>query len=416
MGVSGRIAAAFQNSPMTPLLALVLLLLGLFAVLVTPREEEPQIDVTMANVLVPFPGASAKDVENLVATPGEQVLSRMSGVDHVYSVSRPGMAVITVQFQVGVKNQDALVRLYDTIHSNKDWLPANLGVGEPIVKPKGIDDVPILALTFWTADPLRSAFELHQVARATEVEFKRLEGTRDVTTIGGPDHVIRVALNPERMNAYGVTAQDLRDALQVSNSLTPSGRLVEGGRETLVHTGTYIESARDVSSLVVAVRGEGANRRPVFLADVARVEDGPDQPTRYVAMGLGPAAAGKGIAAPPPELAGDGSYPAVTLAISKKPGVNAADVANAALNRVASLKGTVIPEGVEVSVTRNYGETATEKAQKLIGKLAFATAFVVALVFFALGRREALIVGIAVSLTLAATLFASWAWASPSTG
>ena len=410
MGISGRIAHTFQASPMTPLLALVLLLLGLFAVMVTPREEEPQIDVTMANVVVPFPGASSKDVENLVATPGEQVLSRMTGVDHVFSVSRPGMAVITVQFEVGVKNQDALVRLYDTVHSNRDWLPANLGVGEPIVKPKGIDDVPIVSLTFWTRDSRRSAFELQQIARSAEVEFKHLAGTRDVTTLGGPDHVIRVAMDAERMNAYGVTAQDLRDALQIANNEQPSGRLVEGGREMLVHTGTLIESAQDVKNLVVAVRSEGSIRKPVFLADVATVEDGPDQPKRYVWFGAGPAAAQRGIATGGEDASPDGTYPAVTLAISKKPGVNAADVADAVIARAESLKGSLIPEGVEVTVTRNYGATATEKAQKLIGKLVFATAFVVLLVFFALGRREALIVGIAVSLTLAATLFASWAW------
>ncbi|MBK8895492.1 MAG: efflux RND transporter permease subunit [Propionivibrio sp.] len=393
MGISGRIARYFQDSQITPLLALVALLMGIFATLITPREEEPQIDVTMANVIVPFPGASAKDVENLVATPAEQVLSRMSGVEHVYSVARPGMAVITVQFDVGVKYNDAILRLYDTVHSNRDWLPPNLGVLEPIVKPKGIDDVPIVALTFWTSDPERSAFDLQQVARAAEIEFKRIKGTRDVSTLGGPDHVIRVVMDSERMNAFGVTPQDISAALKVGNALQSSGSLVAGNREVLVQTGTYLESAADVRQLVVAVRGAANDRKPVFMGDVARIEDGPDQPQRYVWFG------GKA-----------GEFPAVTVQISKKPGVNAADVANGVITRVDSLKGTVIPEGVEVTVTRNYGQTATDKAQKLIGKLAFATTFVVLLVFFALGRREAVIVGLAVTLTLAATLFASWGW------
>ena len=393
LGLSGRIARSFQASQMTPLLALVALLMGIFATLVTPREEEPQIDVTMANVFVPFPGASAKDVENLVASPAEQVLSRMSGVEHVYSVSRSGMAVITVQFDVGVKYNDAVLRLYDTVHSNSDWLPPNLGVGQPVIKPKGIDDVPIVALTFWTADAERSAFDLQQVARSAEVELKRIKGTRDVASIGGPDHVIRVVMDSERMNAFGVTPQDIAGALKVSNALQSSGSVVSANREVLVQTGTYIESAADVRKLVVAVRGSAAERKPVFMGDVAEVEDGPDQPVKYVWFGDK-----------------NGTYPAVTVQISKKPGVNAADVANGVIGRVESLKGTVIPEGVEVTVTRNYGETATDKAQKLIGKLAFATGFVVLLVFFALGKREALIVGVAVSLTLAATLFASWAW------
>lgn len=393
LGLSGRIARSFQASQMTPLLALVALLMGIFATLVTPREEEPQIDVTMANVFVPFPGASAKDVENLVASPAEQVLSRMSGVEHVCSVSRSGMAVITVQFDVGVKYNDAVLRLYDTVHSNSDWLPPNLGVGQPVIKPKGIDDVPIVALTFWTADAERSAFDLQQVARSAEVELKRIKGTRDVASIGGPDHVIRVVMDSERMNAFGVTPQDIAGALKVSNALQSSGSVVSANREVLVQTGTYIESAADVRKLVVAVRGSAAERKPVFMGDVAEVEDGPDQPVKYVWFGDK-----------------NGTYPAVTVQISKKPGVNAADVANGVIGRVESLKGTVIPEGVEVTVTRNYGETATDKAQKLIGKLAFATGFVVLLVFFALGKREALIVGVAVSLTLAATLFASWAW------
>ncbi len=366
LGLSGRIAAAFLTSRMTPLLALVAFLLGVFATLVTPREEEPQIDVTMADVLVAFPGASAKDVENLVARPAEQVLSRMHGVEHVYSMSRPGMAIITVQFDVGVKYNDAVLRLYDTVHSHRDWLPPNLGVLEPVIKPRGIDDVPIVALTFWTEDPERSAFDLQQVARAVEIELKRIKGTRDVSTIGGPDHAIRVLMDGERMNAYAVTPQDIAGALKVSNALQSSGSLTAGNSELLVQTGTYLESAADVQQLVVAVRGEAGKRTPVFLSDVATVEDGPDQPKAYAWFG-----------------SKDGEFPAVTLQLSKQPGVNAADVATAAIARIESLDGTVIPEGVEVTVTRNYGATATEKAQKLIGKLVFATAFVVLLVFFA---------------------------------
>jgi len=389
MGISGRIAAFFLRNALTPLIALVALLLGIFATLITPREEEPQINVTMANVFIPFPGATVKDVENLVARPAEQVLARIAGIEHVYSVSRPGMAVITVQYQVGEEPVQALVRLYDTINANSDWASPNLGVGTPVVKPKGIDDVPIVALTFWSADPDKSGFEMQQVARAVEIELKRIPGTRDVTTLGGPGHVVRVLMDAERLAAYGITAQDLKAALQVSNASQPAGSLVAGNQEILVQTGTYIESAADVKQLVVGV----FNKKPVFMADVAQVIDGPDQPSRYVWHG---------------EQGNE--YPAVTLAVSKKPGVNAADVATGVIQRMESLKGTVIPEGVEFTVTRNYGETATDKAQKLIGKLVFATAFVVLLVLVALGRREAVIVGTAVALTLAATLFASWAW------
>ena len=396
MGVSGRIAGFFLESRLTPLIALVAFLLGLFAVLVTPREEEPQIDVTMANVLVPFPGASARDVESLVATPAEQVLSRIAGIDHVHSVSRPGMAVLTVQFKVGEDATRALVRLYDTLESHKDWLSPNLGVGQPIVKPKGIDDVPIVSLTLWTEDRERGAFELERVAHAMEVELKRVPGTRDVHTIGGPGHVVRVLIEAERLNAYRVTAQDVRAALQLANASLPAGALLKDNREVLVQTGTYLSSAAEVKQLVIGVH----QGRPVFMTDVARVEDGPDLPSSYVWYGKGPGVAeGK-----------SGEQPAVTIAVTKKPGQNAVDVADSVIRRAEALKGQVIPEGVQMTVTRNYGETANDKALKLIQKLAFATLSVVALVWFTLGRREAGIVGIAVALTLAATLFASWAW------
>ena len=197
-GLSGRLAAAFQANPLTPILALLGLLLGLVAVLVTPREEEPQIDVTMANVFVPFAGASARDVEQLVSTPLEQKLSEIEGVKHVYSVSRPGMAVLTVEYTVGVERQPAIVRLYNQVYSNQDWLPQGVGVGQPLVKPKGIDDVPILSVTLWTRDPQRGAYELRQVAHAIEAEIKRVPGTRNVYTIGGPDETVHVSLLTRR--------------------------------------------------------------------------------------------------------------------------------------------------------------------------------------------------------------------------
>jgi multidrug efflux pump subunit AcrB len=237
------------------------------------------------------------------------------------------------------------------------------------------------------------------VAHAAEIELKRIKGTREVKTLGGSNRVVRVIMDAERMNAYRISAQDIRDALQVSNASQPSGTLVENNRELLVQTGTFLSSSADVKQLVVGV----AEGRPVFMTDVARVEDGPDQPDRYVWLGTGPAAADK-------KIAGKGEFPAVTLAVSKKPGENAVDVAERVIKRIEQLHGTIIPDGVHATVTRNYGETANDKAQKLIGKLAFATAFVVLLVLLALGKREALIVGVAVVLTLAATLFASWAW------
>jgi len=399
MGISGRIAGFFQDSQITPLLALVAFLLGLFAVAVTPREEEPQINVTMANVFIPFPGASARDVEALIATPAEQVLAQMTGVEHVFSVSRPGMAVLTVQFEVGVPRIDALVRLYDTVNSNRDWVSPELGILEPIIKPKGIDDVPIVTLTLWSEDPQRGAYELERVAHAAEAELKRVPGTREVQTLGGPGRAVRVLLDVDRMNAYGVSALDIRNALQLANVALPTGKLVRDNREIVVETGNYLESAGDVRHLMVG----SFEQRPVFISDFADVVDGPDQPARYVWTATGPAARAKGVAA-------RGEHPAVTVQITKKPGENAVDVASRVMNRVAELRGTIIPHDVRMTVTRNYGATADDKAQQLIHKLIFATLAVVVLVFATLGRREAVIVGTAVLLTLAATLFASWAW------
>ncbi|OGA28956.1 MAG: multidrug transporter AcrB [Betaproteobacteria bacterium RIFCSPLOWO2_02_FULL_68_150] len=399
MGASGRIARFFQDSQLTPLVALVAFLLGVFAVAVTPREEEPQINVTMANVFIPFPGASARDVETLVATPAEQVLAQMTGVEHVYSVSRPGMAVLTVQFKVGVPRIDALVRLYDTINSNRDWVSPNLGVLEPIIKPKGIDDVPVVTLTLWSDDPARGAYELERVAHAAEVELKRVPGTREVQTLGGPGRAVRVLLDSDRLAAHGVSALEVRNALQLASSVLPTGKILRANREWVVETGDHLESAADVKGLMIAA----VDGRPVFVADVAEVADGPDQPARYVWFGAGAAGARDGLAA-------GTEHPAVTLQITKKPGENAVDVANRVIQRVDELRGSIIPAEVRVTVTRNYGATANDKAQQLITKLLFATLSVVLLVLATLGRREALIVGIAVLLTLATTLFASWAW------
>ena len=397
MGISGRIAAMFQSAQITPLLALMALLLGVFAVMVTPREEEPQINVTMANVLVPFPGASVADVEQMVASPAEQVLSQMVGVEHVMSVSRPGVAVLTVQFKVGVPRTEALVRLHDTLRSNADWLPKGLGVLDPIIKPKGIDDVPIVTLTLFSKDSATGMYDLERIGHSVELELKRVPGTREVQTVGGPGRAVLVNLDPARMASAGVTVQDMRQTLQGANLGLPIGELLSGNRAVAIESGPYLQNAREVSELVVGVSRSGAVGKPVFLKDVALVQDGAPPAANYVWHGLG----GK---------EGGSEYPAVTLAITKKPGENAIDVANAVLARAEQLKNVVIPANVEVAETRNYGATANDKAQKLIQKLLFATASVVALVFIALGRREAAIVGTAVILTLTVTLFASWAW------
>jgi len=385
LGFSGALAKRFQDSKITPLLALTGLLMGLFAIAVTPREEEPQINVTFANIFVAFPGASAGEVENLVAIPLEQVLSEIEGIKHTYSVSRPGMAVMTIQYVVGEDRTAAIVRLYNAIYSNEDWLPPGSGVMPPIIKPKGIDDVPTVTLTLWTEDEARGAHELQRIAYALEAEIKRVPGTRDVYTIGGPDNVVHVKLDPQRLAAYGLSIESLSYALRASNAVTHAGGVVSGNQYAPVTAGEFLASAEDVAGVVVGV----IDGKAIYLEDVAEVSGGADQPELYVRHG---------------------DAPAVTIAVAKKPGTNAARVSAQVIERVAALEGIIIPEGVEYTVTRDYGKTADDKAKKLIQKLAFATVSVIFLILITLGWREAVVVGSAVIITLTLTLFASWAW------
>jgi multidrug efflux pump subunit AcrB len=402
LGFSGQTARRFQDSQITPLLALVGLLLGVFAVMITPREEEPQINVTFANVFIPFPGANAEEVENLVATPAEQVLSEIEGIDHVYSTSSPGMAVLTVQFLVGENRTDAIVRLFSKIFSNDDWLPPNLGVGQPIVKPKGIDDVPIITATLWSEDPSVTAFELGKVAHAIEAELKRVPGTRDIYTIGAPERVIRVTLDSQSLAGYGISLPGLRNSLLSANQTRDNISVTSSNQELLVQAGVFLSNADDIGSLVVGVH----NDKPVYLRDVATVEEGVERPQSYVWLGAGPGMANQ-------KLAARDETPAVTLAIAKKPGQNAVAIANRVIERFEQLKGIYIPDGVEVLVTRNYGATADDKAKKLMTKLGFVSLSVILLVlvfmeFPRFSLRESVIVGAAVVVTLALTLFASW--------
>lgn len=394
-GISGRIAAFFQDAQITPLLAILALLLGLFAIIVTPREEEPQINVTMANVIIPFPGASAKSVEEMVSIPAEQVLSQIAGIEHIMSMSQAGLSVITVQFKVGVPRTEALVRLHDTVAANSDWLPKGLGVMPAIIKPKGIDDVPILSVTLFSKNASTTAYDLEKIANKIEVDLKRIKGTREVSTIGGPKRAIRIEINPEKMALKGVTIPELRMALETANLGMPVGDLLTEQGAIAIETGPFLTNLHDVENVALGVR----QGNPIFVKDIAAVIEGPMQNRRLVWH------AERGEA-----KNFDHHYPAVTISVTKKPGENAVDVSNQVISQLQSLKGTLIPKDIEIAISRNYGETANEKASKLIQKLIFATLSVVALIFFALGKREAFIVGSAVVLTLSATLFASWAW------
>jgi multidrug efflux pump subunit AcrB len=409
MGISGNIARRFLTTQITPLLALVGVLIGIFAVLVTPREEDPQINVTFANVFIAFPGATASEVESLVSTPAEQVIAEISGIEHVYSTSMPGMSVLTVQFLVGENRTDAIVRLYNKLYSNQDWLPENLGVGQPIIKPKGIDDVPILSATLWSKQTDTGAYELSRVAHALETELKRIPGTRDIYTIGSPERVMHIVLDPQALSGYNIDINDLANALKAANTAHTGIKVTADNRELLLQAGTFLSNEDEIAELIVGVFGGKA----VYLRDVATVRHGSDSPGQYVSIASGKASQTdefqKHTFSSRPDVVNH-PQPAVTLAIAKKPGTNAVDIANAVIKRLDEVRGTLIPDDIEITITRNYGKTAQEKSEKLIQKLIIETIAVIFLVMVMIGWREGLIVGAAVAVTLLITLFASWAY------
>jgi multidrug efflux pump subunit AcrB len=397
IGVSGKIARAFIQSKLTPLIVIASLLLGLFAVVVTPREEEPQIVVPMIDVYVTYPGASAKEVEERVTRPMEKLLWEIKGVEYIYSIVKPGFNLTIVRFYVGESMEESLVKLYNKLMSNYDRIPP--GVSQPMVKAKSIDDVPILSLTLWSESSRISGYELRRVALELCTEIKKDQNVAEFTVIGGQRRQARVILDPARLKAYNTSGFQIMEALGKSNVSLPSGAYPSGNREILVDTGGLLASIEEVGRVVVGV----TNGRPVYLKDVAMLQDGPEEPGSYVFMGLGPASQRKGIAGNPA-----GQNEAVTIAIAKKKGSNASVVALEALAKVDALKGQLIPSDVNVTVTRNYGETAKEKSDELLQHMLIATISVIILIALALGAREAIVVAVAVPVTLALTLLINY--------
>ncbi len=410
LGISGRLAAYFKENQITPLLALVGFLLGLFAVFVTPREEEPQIEVTFANVFIPYAGASAAMVEQQVAIPAEKIIAEISGVEHVYSMSEPGRAILTVQFKVGEVRTDALVRLYNAFYAKADWQPVNSGIGPVLIKPKGIDDVPVFAVTLWSEDPAVTPAQLQAAAKGLEEQLQQVPGSRDVYSIGGASKQVLIRLNPAQLQAYGLSLSQVRAALLQSNSQSQSMALLAPEQQIQLHAGSFLSSAEQVGNLIVAVQQDPQNvavqqnsrtqgqLKPVYLKDVATIEYGNAEPNHYVNHFV-QNAQGHLV-----------QSSAVTVVVAKQPGKNAVDVSAALNAKLADLQHSYLADNIKVAVSRNYGETAKDKADTLIHKLMFATLSVVLLVGFALGWREAFVVGMAVIITLALTLFASWAY------
>ncbi len=380
LGPAGRLARAFIDSKLTPLMIAASLVLGAFAVLMLPREEEPQIKVPMIDIFVGMPGASAREVEERVTKPMEKLLWEIPGVEYIYSTSSPGAAMAVVRFYVGEDEEDSIVKLNQKMFANFDLIPP--GATPPLIKPRSIDDVPILALTLWS--PQYGPFELRRIAAQMHDAIKQTPDVSAVTIIGGQRREIRVTLDEARLAAYGLTPIEVYQALGAANRRLPSGSFARGNREFVLETGEFLRTAEDVASVVVGV----FNRKPVYVRDVARVEDGGEEPTQYVHH-----AGREGV-----------FHPAVTLAVAKRKGTNAITVAHEVLARVERLKGSVIPPGVELSITRHYGETAAEKSNELLLHMLIAVVSVSLLIGVALGLRESLIVFIAIPVTLALTL------------
>jgi multidrug efflux pump subunit AcrB/nucleotide-binding universal stress UspA family protein len=392
-GIAGRLARAFIQSKLTPLIVAASILLGIGAVLMLPREEEPQIIVPMIDVMVQMPGASSKEVEERVTKPMEKLLWEIPGVEYIYSTSSPGASVAIVRFKIGQVEEDAIVRLNQKLLANYDIIPP--GASEPLVKPRSIDDVPILALTL--SSSTYDHFTLRRIAAQITDQIKEIDDVSEVKIIGGQRRQVRVLLDDMRMSSRNIAPASILPMLEQSNRQLPSGAFSSGNLEALVETGSILTSADDVGNVVVGV----FNSRPVLLRDVATIVDGPEEAADYVMFGRGAGAEGSESVRRP--LSG-AIEPAVTIAISKRKGTNAIHIADHVLEKVGALKGTFIPGDVTLTTTRNYGETAAEKSNELLLHMMIAIASVSALILLALGLREAGIVAIAIPVTLALTL------------
>jgi multidrug efflux pump subunit AcrB len=391
LGFAGKIARAFINSKLTPLIVAASLLLGLYAVLVTPREEEPQIVVPMVDIYLPLPGSTPKEVEERVVKPFEARMWEIKGVEYVYSMSRPGLGIITVRFLVGEDMEDSLVKLYNKVMSNRAILPT--GAGEPLVAPKSIDDVPILTLTLWS--DRYDYYMLRRVGRVVADELQKGNNVAETEIRGGLKRSLRVVLDSGRLASYRLSPLQVTQALEKGNAALPSGAFSSSNREYLVKGGEFLSTAAEAKRLVVAV----SDGKPVLLGDVADVLDGPEEPSQYVTLGLGPAAAAKGLSGNP-----EREYPAVTISFAKRKGANATWVAEELLKKVESLKGKVIPSDIKVTVTRNYGETAGEKNNELLFHMFLAAISVTILISLFMGWRAGAVAAIAIPVTLALTM------------
>ena len=380
-GFAGRLAAAFINSKLTLIGIGASLLLGMLALTLLPREEEPQIKVPMIDVMVSMPGASAKEVEQRLSIPMEKLLYELPGVEYIYSTSMPGQSLLVARFYVGENLENSIVRLNQKLQTNFDRIPH--GVSQPLIKPHTIDDVPVLALTFHSNT--YDHYTLRRLAAEVDDTIKNIFEVAETTLIGGTRRQVRVLFDPLLLAARNITPQQLTAHLQQANRQSYSGTLQSMNKEVLLQTGTFLDSAETIGRIVIGVYGG----KPVYLDEVSQIIDGPEEPKSYV-------------------LFGDKNHAeteaAVTLSVAKRPGANAVHVVETVLEKVESLKGSLIPEDISITVTRDYGETAAEKSNELLLHMGIAVFGVAVLILFFLGWRESIIVMLAIPSTLSLTL------------
>lgn len=388
-GISGKIAGVFIHSKLTILLMIALMAIGVYSSFLIPREEEPQINVPMADVMVGYPGASPLEVENRVIKPLEKILSNIKGVEHLHSMAMNGRAMVIVQFYVGEDSERSYVKLYDELMKHEGMFPQ--GVSKPMVKTRSIDDVPMLGLTLWSEK--YNDFEIRQIAEEVTSEIEKIKDVAATKEIGGRNRVLKVVLDKDKMSENGVDALGIIQMIQANNNSSQSGSFVNNDTEYLLTTGRFLESAEDVENLVVGTH----QNMPVYLKQVANIQDGPSTPKNYVSFGYGKAdETSKNY---PSE------YPAVTLSVAKVKGADAMKISEKILLKIEQLKKTLIPDDVHITVTRNYGETASDKVGELLLHLGIAILAVTVLVMLAMGWRGGLVVFFSVPLTFALTLF-----------
>jgi len=392
-GIAGRISAAFLNSKLTPLFIAASLLLGAFAVAVIPREEEPQIVVPMLDITTTLPGASPTEIEQRISVPIEKLIRQIPGVEYVYSTSSSGSSLVIARFLVGTRQEDALVKVYSKLYANTGGLPP--GASQPMVRERSIDDVPILSLTLWGKN--YDAYRLRSLAAELQHSVQQVEDVSETSILGGEPRTMRVLLNPDRMAAYSVSPVALLATLQAANARIEAGQFASNNQQIRVDAGEFFHRKEDVEQVVVAVD----HGHPVYLRDVAKeIVDGPGEATSYVTFGSGSASEGSS------KLAAGAELPAVTITVAKRKGTNATDVSNAVLARISAMRNTTLPADLNITTTRNYGDTAKAKSDELLKHLLLATFSVTLLIAIFLGWRESGVVLLAIPVTLGLTLAA----------